>query len=1556
MPQSRAVLLWAIPLAVSGSVASCNPDGDDGTPEAGRGGTAAAGGRGGRATGGSGGHQTQGGAPSGQGGESEAAGIAGEGVESAGDGGGVAGEGDAGEGGAHATETVGTGGTGGSGGTSTGNGGRGAGAGGAAGGGTGGTGIGTVGGASGTAGTTGGRAGGSASGATGGAAGDGAELPTSCAVDHGGCDTLSACTDGPEGPICGACPSGFDGDGASGCVPHPCAGPPDPSCACIKVAVDGDDTLGASSNGLAPFQTVQAAIDFADGHRNHARAVCVAAGTFAGPSDADLRMRDGISVYGGYESSSWTATSLAPTTLAPVTANGVVFGPDVQSTTELSGFNVTLPATDTTTGVTISGARGARVSSVYFHLSALPTNYCGVDVSGDAVALLHGLQMYPGGWDDLNGTPGEAIGVRVSESHVTIDGSTYVYAMGSGTVVGLSLTNASASVSNSTFVAGGDPTPATLTGLRVRNGREITLARSSFLAGTGWYTAMAPIATGIDIEDTPEITLDNASGGTNAQVSTGVRIVRSKALFSRGGGSGTIGIDLVDASGSKIDAGGSGRSATVVPVEAFGLRVTGDATGVEITGGTFNVDTTVGGASVAFYDCGDTTPLLTGASITATTWASFDGIRSQDCRARIRSNQVAVTARNMFDMEYRGIRCSVSPGSTARCTVTDNDVTLTAPPSFNGDHSWPTIWSAAVEGDIESLTGNRLSALMVVSDGEISGSHSHVPCNINHYGTGAFGGSGAIVRGGGLVSGNLIVAGCSGDGAGLEASGRIENNVIVGPVCNGPTPPPAYSLCDGLRLNGDAVVHSNTIFGGKPATLDPNYAMPPWNYSPPAPCASTGMTIGTNQAVVRNNIIEAGLCQTGAAVQAPATSPPSVFENNDMLGAWPGTNPPTGNFSADPLLDASYRLKADSPCIDTGTGADAPLTDRDGDVRDAHPDVGADERSACAVANGGCDPVTTCHGLAVGVACGPCPSGYTGDGATACTDIDECLAGTDDCPVVEPGSSVDHTSAACVNKPGGWDCVCPSGFHYSDSTNQYGDRFQSCDDINECFDGNWGGCGTADCINTPGGYHCSECPAGFTSTEHGCIDVDECATDNGGCQTERCTNTPGGHRCSACYVGYQSTDHGCVDLDECAAGIDGCDPGACINDPGSFHCDCPTGYTSTGQSCRDLNECTSNNGGCDPLTTCANTLGGRTCSGCPAGYTGTGETGCVDIDECATNNGGCGIAACTNTPGGRTCQCPAGYTSTDQGCVDIDECATNNGGCDRNTTCTNTPGARACSACPLDMTGDGETGCVDPAPVDSLCLTEFIGCAVRRSGRLECWGTVSEYGDMPSATERFTSVSCYGSHVCALRTDHTVVCWGNPTAPTPAGAFDSVSAGGWHDCGLRPGGSIECWGSDVVGTEPAPAGLFEQVSSGELYSCAVGVDHAVTCWGDDQWGGGTDIPPDAFQSVSAVSGTCGIRLDGTLACWGGTFLAGWQEPPPEGRFLALSTGFYGSCAIAEDQTLNCFGRDWFDGASTPSGTFRLVTRGSINACGVRTDDSVVCWGDNSMGESDAPPH
>ena len=82
-----------------------------------------------------------------------------------------------------------------------------------------------------------------------------------------------------------------------------------------------------------------------------------------------------------------------------------------------------------------------------------------------------------------------------------------------------------------------------------------------------------------------------------------------------------------------------------------------------------------------------------------------------------------------------------------------------------------------------------------------------------------------------------------------------------------------------------------------------------------------------------------------------------------------------------------------------------------------------------------------------------------------------------------------------------------------------------------------------------------ECNAGYLDMGGSCVDIDECATDNGGCDSHvACTNTPGGHICGKCPAGFSglgTAADGCVDIDECQTGEAGCSSGVeCTNTAG----------------------------------------------------------------------------------------------------------------------------------------------------------------------------------------------------------------------------------------------------------------------------------------------------------------------------------------------------------------------------------------------------------------------
>uniref|UniRef100_A0A5F8HFX1 Thrombospondin 3 n=2 Tax=Monodelphis domestica TaxID=13616 RepID=A0A5F8HFX1_MONDO len=122
-----------------------------------------------------------------------------------------------------------------------------------------------------------------------------------------------------------------------------------------------------------------------------------------------------------------------------------------------------------------------------------------------------------------------------------------------------------------------------------------------------------------------------------------------------------------------------------------------------------------------------------------------------------------------------------------------------------------------------------------------------------------------------------------------------------------------------------------------------------------------------------------------------------------------------------------------------------------------------------------------------GYRCGPCPPGLQGNG-THCTDINEC-AHADPC---FPGSK-------CINTVPGFHCeACPQGYKGTQVSGVGIDYAraskQVCNDVDECNDGNNGGCDpNSICTNTVGSFKCGPCRSGFLGNQsQGCLPARAC--------------------------------------------------------------------------------------------------------------------------------------------------------------------------------------------------------------------------------------------------------------------------------------------------------------------------------------------------------------------------------------------------------------------------------------------------------------------------------
>ncbi len=232
--------------------------------------------------------------------------------------------------------------------------------------------------------------------------------------------TVSACSNGVVGQCVAPAGANSDGPMCNG-VDDDCDGPVDENCnQCIPVRQGGNDQT-ADGTLQNPFQTIQAAINWAATH-NGPNNVCVAAGTqcgatgtYANANNQTVTMADGVSVLGNYESTNWTRCTNSTTVIQPKTAAGVTFPDTVQSPTVLDGFRIDRFQATTTAAITVDGATGALLSNLTINNTPNVTNSYGVNIINGGDAKITRSRI------DAGFGSAESIAARVVASRVTVE-------------------------------------------------------------------------------------------------------------------------------------------------------------------------------------------------------------------------------------------------------------------------------------------------------------------------------------------------------------------------------------------------------------------------------------------------------------------------------------------------------------------------------------------------------------------------------------------------------------------------------------------------------------------------------------------------------------------------------------------------------------------------------------------------------------------------------------------------------------------------------------------------------------------------------------------------------------------------------------------------------------------------------------------------------------------------------------------------------------------------------------------------------------------------------
>ncbi len=238
-------------------------------------------------------------------------------------------------------------------------------------------------------------------------------------------------------------------------------------------------------------------------------------------------------------------------------------------------------------------------------------------------------------------------------------------------------------------------------------------------------------------------------------------------------------------------------------------------------------------------------------------------------------------------------------------------------------------------------------------------------------------------------------------------------------------------------------------------------------------------------------------------------------------------------------------------------------------------------------------------------------------------------------------------------------------------------------------------------------------------------------------------------------------------------------------------------------------------------------------------------------------------------------------------------------------------------------------------------------------------------------------------------------------AQSAVAATPMVSAGGSHSCAVGDSGQAWCWGDNTLGqlgdgstqSSPTPVavvGLPDSVSiiiAARDSTCALLDNRSVWCWGGNTYGqlanGAVDFPltvahpvpaqASGLTNVARISGAertyCVLLYDQTANCWGdntndevGNPMASMWQPTPIGvsgltNVRSVSAGFHHSCALINDGTARCWGKndngELGDGSTNPSdvpvtvaglAVGATIFAGGASSCATVGVGSGKCWG------------
>ncbi len=257
-------------------------------------------------------------------------------------------------------------------------------------------------------------------------------------------------------------------------------------------------------------------------------------------------------------------------------------------------------------------------------------------------------------------------------------------------------------------------------------------------------------------------------------------------------------------------------------------------------------------------------------------------------------------------------------------------------------------------------------------------------------------------------------------------------------------------------------------------------------------------------------------------------------------------------------------------------------------------------------------------------------------------------------------------------------------------------------------------------------------------------------------------------------------------------------------------------------------------------------------------------------------------------------------------------------------------------------------------------------------------------------------VATGANNSCGIKAGNELWCWGDnssgqigngsvglptdpPFLPTKiSGSWLTVTvggaeSGGGHVCAIKSNGALHCWGSNnksqlgnglssdlAIPTQIGSAASWVSLKAGERHTCGLQNDNSLWCWGDNSRGQtgapqATTMPDPADPSKTIT----------VPAFYPATVITPQQEVL-NGRWLDVDLGSNFTCGIRDDRTLWCWGDNLYKQLTSAvpassmfvpykiqsSPEWQQLALGQRHGCAIREEPNTLnrytyCWGERS---------